>query len=134
MTKLSKFSAWCLLTIIATLVGAAGDNAFSQSVSTKGFAVNPTINVVVRTDRERYLLADSVKISASLVNSGDALIYVDRRMFWTGLSGGLELDITDEHGNHLPVRVLSDAMMPPPMEGDASILVRLDPGFFYGVR
>jgi hypothetical protein len=53
-------------------------------------------------------------------------------MFWTGFGGGLQLDIVDDTGRHLPARFLSDAIVPPPMEGDASILVRLDGGFFYG--
>ena len=90
------------------------------------------ISVVIWTDHAKYLRGDSVKLNASLQNTGDALVYVDRRMFWTGIGGGLKLEIRDEQGKSLPVRPLSDAIMPPPKEGDTSILVRLDQGFFYG--
>jgi hypothetical protein len=53
-------------------------------------------------------------------------------MFWTGFGAGLKLEISDEQGKPVPARVLSDAIMPPPMKGDASVLIRLDEGFFYG--
>src|SRR5437870_9055334 len=53
-------------------------------------------------------------------------------MFWGGYGGGLKLEISDEHGKPVPARILSDAIMPPPKEGDPSILIRLDEGFFYG--
>jgi hypothetical protein len=113
------------------LFAANTDYAVSQSIGKKDIVLS-AINVVVRTDRPRYSLSDNIKISAFLVNTGDSVIYVDRRMFWTGLSGGLALYIADEHGNHVPAQFLSDAMMPPPPENDTSILVRLEPGFFYG--
>jgi hypothetical protein len=87
---------------------------------------------MVHTNRGTYSLGDSVEISASLQNNGDAPVYIDRRMFWTGFGGGLELIISDEHGKYLPARFLSDAIMPPPAESDVSILIRLDQGFFYG--
>lgn len=90
------------------------------------------LSVIIWTDHLKYSRQDSVKLNASLQNSGDAPVYIDRRMFWTGLGGGLKLEIKDEQGKPLPARVLSDAIMPPPKEGDTSILIRLDEGFFYG--
>ena len=33
-----------------------------------------------------------------------------------------------------PARVLKDAIMPPPNQGDISIFIRLDEGFFYGTQ
>jgi hypothetical protein len=88
--------------------------------------------VVIRTDHEKYSLGDSVKLDVSLQNTGDAPTYVDRRMFWGGFGGGLKLEISDEQGKPVPARILNDAIMPPPKEGDTSILIRLDTGFFYG--
>ena len=90
------------------------------------------IKVVVWTDRGKYSLHESVKLSVSLQNTGDTPIYVDRRMFWTGYGGGLKLEISNEEGKPLPARALSDGIMPPPKDGDTSILLRLDEGFFYG--
>lgn len=90
------------------------------------------INVLIRTDREKYSTGDTVKVEVSLQNTSDATVYVDRRMFWGGFAGGLKLEVSDEQGKPVPSPVLHDAMMPPPKEGDTSILVRLDSGFFYG--
>jgi hypothetical protein len=87
--------------------------------------------VVVRTDREKYSTSDSVKLDVSLRNTSDTTIYVDRRMFWGGFAGGLKLEIGDEQGKPVPSNARLDALMPPPKEGDTSILVRLDSGFFY---
>jgi hypothetical protein len=53
-------------------------------------------------------------------------------MFWGGFGGGLKMEIKDEQGGAIPARFLNDALMPPPRQGDLSILVRLDKGFFYG--
>ncbi len=53
-------------------------------------------------------------------------------MFWTGVGGGLGLELQDARGKHLPVRLFSGAIMPPANPDDPSILVRLDQGFFYG--
>jgi hypothetical protein len=88
--------------------------------------------VFIRTDHEKYSTSDTVKLDVSLQNTSDATVYVDRRMFWGGFAGGLKLEISDEQGKPVPSHVLHDAMMPPPKEGDTSILVRLDSGFFYG--
>jgi hypothetical protein len=90
------------------------------------------IKVTTWTDRGKYSLGDTVRINVSLQNTGSEEVYIDRRMFWTGLSGGLKLEIDDENGNALPAQGLSDAMMPPPNIEDTSILIRLDEGFFYG--
>lgn len=90
------------------------------------------LSVVIWTNQLKYSRQDAVKLNASLQNSGDAPVYIDRRMFWTGFGGGLKLEIKDEQGKPLPARVLADAIMPPPKEGDTSILIRLDEGFFYG--
>ena len=73
-----------------------------------------------------------MKVSAALQNNSDKQVYVDRRMFWTGFGGGLKLEIKDEQGKSLPASALSDAIMPPPKEGDTSILIPLDEGFLYG--
>jgi hypothetical protein len=90
------------------------------------------IKVTTWTDRGKYSLGDTVRINVSLENTGSEEVYIDRRMFWTGLSGGLKLEIDDENGNALPAQLLSDAMLPAPNPEDTSILIRLDEGFFYG--
>jgi hypothetical protein len=87
---------------------------------------------VIRTDHPSYSLADTVRLDFSLQNTGDKTVYVDRRMFWGGLAGGLKLVISDQGGKPVPPPILMDALMPPPKEGDTSILIRLDPGFSYG--
>ena|SRR6266478_889421 len=43
------------------------------------------ISVAIWTDHGKYSLGDAVKVNAALQNTGDTLVYVDRRMFWTGL-------------------------------------------------
>jgi hypothetical protein len=90
------------------------------------------INLIIWTDHTKYVLTDSVRVYVSIQNSGKSTVYIDRRMFWGGLGGGLKLEITDDQGQQVPSKILNDALMPPPREGDASILVRLEPGFFYG--
>lgn len=90
------------------------------------------VAVLIRTDREMYSPNDTVKLSVALQNNSDATIYLDRRMFWGGLVGGLKLEINDAQGNPVPSHVLADALMPPPKAGDTRILVQLDSGFFYG--
>jgi hypothetical protein len=91
-----------------------------------------TITFAIWTDNTTYSSRDAVKLNASLQNSGDSSIYVDRRMFWTGFGGGLQLEIRDQDGSLVRARPLSDAIMPPPSAKDASILIRLDEGYFYG--
>lgn len=131
MTISLKLTKTCLLALFSLLVTMNGVGVLLSQTAVQRNAMN-SIEVIAQTDRVKYSIADTIKISASLQNRGSAPVYIDRRMFWTGLSGGLKLDIVDEHGKHLPARFLSDAMMPPPREGDSSILIRLDSGFFYG--
>jgi hypothetical protein len=134
MLAFSRFFRIYLLAISVILMSQTGGKMAQSQVSQRANAtsVGHPISVVVWTDHGKYLRGDSMRLKASLQNTGDAPVYVDRRMFWTGFGGGLKLEITDEQGKSLPVRALSDAIMPPPKEGDTSILVRLDEGFFYG--
>ena len=134
MLLCSRLFRICLFAVFAIFLCQAGramvPSQVSQEPKTSG-AAQP-VRVVIWTDHAKYSLSNSVKLNAALQNTGDSPIYVDRRMFWTGFGGGLELEIRDQQGKHLPARILSDAIMPPPKEGDTSILVRLDEGFFYG--
>ncbi|HEX5702344.1 MAG TPA: hypothetical protein VFX97_03900 [Pyrinomonadaceae bacterium] len=90
------------------------------------------MNLRISTDQQKYSRRQGLTLHASLVNNGDATVYIDRRMFWTGYAGGLKLEIANEKGQSLPAPMLSDAMMPPPSKDDTSILIALDEGFFYG--
>jgi hypothetical protein len=90
------------------------------------------ISVVIRTDHEKYSMADTMKLDVSLQNTGDATIYVDRRIFCCGIGSGRELQVRDEQGKRVSLRVPTEEIMPPPKEEDTSILIRLDQGFFYG--
>jgi len=134
MLVFSRFFRIYLLAVSAIfLFQIGGKMSLSQgSQQAETSSVGQPISVVIWTDHAKYSLRDSVKLNASLQNTGDAPVYVDRRMFWTGLGGGLKLEISDEQGKRVPARVLSDATMPPPKEGDTSVLIRLDEGFFYG--
>jgi len=106
----------------------------SPKVSITAAAPNhaPNANLIVWTDRAKYSRRQTLALNVALQNTGDTRIYVDRRMFFTGLGGGLMLEIRDENGNRVPSRILSDAVMPPPKPDDLSILVPLDEGFLYG--
>jgi hypothetical protein len=127
------FRVYPLAIFSILLFQIGGKMALSQdSQRAETSSAGQPISVVIWTDHGKYLLGDSVKLNASLQNTGDAPVYVDRRMFWTGFGGSLKLEISDEQGKPIPARVLSDAIMPPPKEGDTSILIRLDEGFFYG--
>lgn len=117
---------------IAIILAVSGEASAAQSTDQEDTAPKPTISVYVQTDKAKYSLSDDIRIMAILVNESRSVVYIDKRMFWTGLSGGLALDIEDEHGNHLPAHFMSDAMMPPPPPDDTSILMRLEPGFLYG--
>ena len=134
MLVVSRASRSCLAAICAIALYQPGAQLaplhVSQKAGTSG-ATNP-VKMVIRTDRAKYSPRDTLKLNAALENTGDKTVYVDRRMFWTGYTGGLKLVITDEQGKSLPARLLGDALMPPPKDGDTSILVRLEPGFFYG--
>lgn len=131
MTAFLKFLQIC---VFAIFLFQASDKAASSQVSQQNATPNPAraIKVTVCTDHERYSLSDSLRLNALLEKTGASRVYVDRRMFWTGLSSGLKLVITDEKGNFPPAELFSDAMMPPPREGDTSILIPLESGFLYG--
>lgn len=122
------------LAVLAFLCSQAGCNAAPAQVSRWAERSSPSqpIRLVICTDHEKYSLGDSVTISALLENTGENPVYVDRRMFWTGLSGGLKLVISDERGHVLPAQPFSDAMMPAPRPEDTSILFPLNRGFLYG--
>lgn len=127
---LRRSHSLAILTIFLFQAGVkmAPSQVSQQATSSAG----QRISVLIRTDREKYSTGDTVRLDVSLQNTSDATVYVDRRMFWGGFAGGLKLEISDEQGKPVPSHVLHDAMMPPPKEGDTSILVRLDSGFFYG--
>jgi hypothetical protein len=71
-------------------------------------------------------------LDVSLRNTGDRTIFIDRRIFCCGIGSGLELRVRDEKGKEVPLHVMTEEIMPPPKEGDASTLIRLEEGFFYG--
>lgn len=123
-----------MLAISAIFLSQAGVKMIPLQVSQqiKVSSASQPINVLIRTDREKYSKGDTVKLDVSLQNTNNATVYVDRRMFWGGLAGGLKLEIADQQGKPVSSHILQDALMPPPKEGDTSILVRLDSGFFYG--
>ena len=133
-TFLRCFQRISLYAISAILLfQASGEIAGSQaSQLSHRPAPDRRVRMVVRTDHEKYSLADSLTINALLENTGDNPVYVDRRMFWTGLSGGLKLVISDEQDHVLPAQPFSDAMMPAPRPEDTSILIPLNRGFLYG--
>jgi hypothetical protein len=105
-------------------------SAFSQTDGRDAMTV--PLRVAAWTERLSYSLDDELKLDVTLQNFGAGTIYVDRRMFWTGLAGGLQLRIEDEGGGIVPAPLLSDAIMPPPDPTDMEILVRLDGGYSYG--
>lgn len=134
MFLLSSFVRIYPLILPAILLFQVGDKTAPYHVSQQAEASSGgrPVSVLIWTDRAKYSLRDGIKVNAALQNNGDEPTYVDRRMFWTGFGGGLDLEIRDEQGKPLPARFFSDVLMPPPMEGDTSILIRLEPGFFYG--
>jgi hypothetical protein len=134
MLGFSRFVRIFSIAITAIFLFPIGVKMKSSQVSqqTETSSAAQRIKVTTWTDRGKYSLGDSVRINVSLENTGSEEVYIDRRMFWTGLSGGLKLEIDDENGNALDAQVLSDAMLPAPNPEDKSILIRLDEGFFYG--
>lgn len=127
---LKKF--WGIGTFVLTICLLPGRAALTQNSAKRSSEMERSVRTIVHVDRAQYSRNDSMRIFAFIQNAGDAPIYVDRRMFWTGLGGGLQLEIVDEHGRHLPSRLFSDALMPPIDEADSSVLIRLEEGFFYG--
>jgi len=133
MLGFMKYSRRCMATVFAILLLQIGSEMSSSQISRAGTSIeNQPISVVIWTDRGKYTQRDTVRVNVSLLNTSDSSVYVDRRMFWGGVGGGLQLVINDDKGKPVPSRVFADALMPPPKEGDTSILVRLEEGFFYG--
>ena len=130
MNVCSRIMKVHVMIAIAASVSCATATCFGNAPKDRVREMSDSVRVVVQTDKTTYSMGNSMKISAALHNVGDAPIYIDRRMFWTGIGGGLEVEILDAYGTHLPARFLSDAIMPPPEPDDASILIRLDDGFF----
>jgi hypothetical protein len=122
---------WWVVAVVAVVLAHSQVPATGQGKSSSVPVVQP-ITVVAGTDRDRYSAGDSVKLSVSLENTSNATVYVDSRMFWGGRTGGLKVEVNDERGEPVPDKMLGDLPMPPPKEGDLSILIRLDSGFFYG--
>jgi len=122
----------CLSAISAIfLFPTSGEIAGSQaSRLSHRPAPDRRVRMVVYTDHEKYSSGDSLTINALLENTGDNQVYVDRRMFWTGLSGGLKLVISDERGHFLPAQPFSDAMMPAPRPGTRRSSFRSTAGFY----
>jgi len=131
MTAFLKFSQIC---VVAIFLFQTADNAASTQVSQPKNTPNPAqaIKVTICTDQGKYSLKDDVRVNVLLENAGEEAIYVDRRMFCCGIGTGLGLEVHDERGKNVPLPHLREELMPPPPEGDTSILVRLDSGFFYG--
>lgn len=122
--------------VAAALVAYAGGVMIPSQAQqgADGTDRKPRIDVVIWTDKTVYSQTDSVEVFVLLRNTAHETVYVDRRMFWGGLAGGLDLVITDELGEPVPPAIFRDALMPPPKEKDMSTLIRLEPGFFYGTR
>jgi hypothetical protein len=134
---MSEFSqpVWIRVLAISAIVlfhigGKTAQSSVSQSPENAG--ESESIGVVIWTSQTKYSMSDDVRVNVSLENIGHKPIYVDRRMFWGGLAGGLKIMISDEQGKPVPFPMFPDALMPPPKKGDTSILIRLDEGFFYG--
>jgi hypothetical protein len=102
----------------------------SQRAETSSKA--PPIRLLIWTDRVKYSLRDGVMVNAALQNTGGETVYVDRRMFFTGYGGGLELEMEDANGKPITARPFSHAILPQPRPDDLSILIPLDDGFLYG--
>src|ERR1051326_2253697 len=92
------------------LVLGMGASAVSQQTETSS-AARP-VAVVIRTDHEKYSLADTVQLDVSLRSTSDATIYVDRRVFCCGIGSGLELQVRDAQSNRVPVHVIEEIMPP----------------------
>jgi len=131
---LRSFQWTCIVAISTVLFFQAKGEIIGSQVSRVSHeaAPNRRLRMVVFTDHQKYSLGDSLTIHALLENTSNDAVYIDRRMFWTGLSGGLKLIISDDNGHFLPAQPFSDAMMPAPRSDDTSILIPLNRGFLYG--
>jgi hypothetical protein len=123
-----------IVVVAALLVAQAGGAMFPcrAQQDADGPGRKSLIDVVIWTDKTVYSRADSVEVFVLLRNTANAIVYVDRRMFWGGLAGGLDIVITDEHGKAVPPPFAGDALMPPPKDKNMSTLIRLDRDSFYG--
>jgi hypothetical protein len=115
------------------VVGAMSPSVASQKIEKS--VMRTPISVAIRTDRQKYSMADFVKLYISLENASADTVYVDRRFLFGGPIYGLTLEIRDEKGNLVLSGGYADARMvpPPPKDGDVSILIRLDEECFYGM-
>ena len=120
-----------VFTIILFPIGAKMESSHVSQRAEPSSAAK-SVSLIVWTDRGKYSLGDGVKVNAALQNNGGEPVYVDRRMFFTGYGGGLELDMKDEKGEPITARPYSHAILPQPRPDDLSVLVRLDDGYFYG--
>jgi hypothetical protein len=134
MFLLSRFVRIYTLVLSAVLMFQVGGETAPYRVSQQAEPAEgvPKVSLIIWTDRAQYSLHEEMKINAALRNNGNAAGYVDRRLHWGGLAGGFKLEIRNEQGKALPASLESDAPMPPPKEGDTSILIKLEPGFLYG--
>lgn len=92
---LLKRMYWTAFCVVFLFVAGDGQGSSQSAHESEGPKAQTRVRMVVCTDHERYSLSDSVRLNALLENAGDERVYVDRRMFWTGLSGGLKLVIED---------------------------------------
>jgi len=124
MISLSRVWLLVVSSIILSYISSAGVNC-KESVP---------VNIVIRTNSEKYSLNEKVKLYVSFENVSDQPIFIDRRMLLGGPVYGLTVEVRDESGNPLQFGNFSDALLPPPppRENDNSILIRLEDGFFYG--
>src|SRR5262245_49076067 len=111
------FSAFLLFQTTANT--SAGE---SQQGETSG--TRPPITLVIWTDSSTYSLSDTVKLDISLQNTGDDVLYLDRRMQMTGIGGGLELNIENAQGYPVQIPYRRHTIMAPPPQDDPYLLVR----------
>lgn len=121
-----------ILAITSLPISASTMQQFDARMSPEDINVWRQIGVRIATDKTSYGLVETITLTFLLRNEGSEDVYVDSRMFWTGLSGALQLQIEDERGNRVGRCGGSDAMLPPPEDDDPALLVRLAEGAFYG--
>jgi len=121
------------ISILSIIVTSVGPQLNADPPPQKALATAHSVKLVIKTDKERYSPQDAIDLTVALRNDGDSPIYVDRRMFW-GYMGGLLLEIRDQRDKQVAPQMRDDATMPPSLEGDTTILNRIDPAFFYGRR
>lgn len=90
-------------------------------------------SLFLRTDRAQYSLRESIVIEVGVRNDGREPIYVYNIMAW-GFGGGLVLWLRDHDDKIIDPVIRDDTMLPPPPEGDKSILSKIGPNMFIGKR